>query len=297
MNKDKEIIEKYLKEYDVKRKIFCDVLNISKEKYIFEKDKKISDEKQKDIDEKLNKVKSGIPLEYVLKKAEFFGNNFYVDENVLIPRIDTEILIIESLKRIKEFLDINDNIFILDMCSGSGIIGITIAKEIYNHLKFKKITKKNIKIVFVDKSTEAIKIIKKNINSILEKNLEDNFSNIFEYEVIQSDLFTNLSNINKFDFIISNPPYIKEEDMKNLDIFVKKEPVIALYGGKTGTIFYEKILEESKRFLSENGKIIFEIGYDEKEELEKLSKKYYPKYICKCIKDFEDRDRVILIEK
>ena len=232
-----------------------------------------SQELSKDITEKylenIKKIINGIPIQHITNKQEFMKMNFYVDENVLIPRPDTEILVEEIIKISKNI----KNPKILDMCTGSGAIAVSLAKYI-----------KNSNITAVDISSKAIQIAKKNAETNEVKN---------QITFIKSDLFTNLEK-QKYDIIVSNPPYIKTNVIKTLDNEVQKEPIIALDGGEDGLKFYRKIINESYEYLKYQGYLCLEIGYDQKEDVLKLIEKQ-EKYInTYCKKDLCENDRIIV---
>ncbi len=212
-----------------------------------------------------------IPLQYILGKQNFFKEEYIVNENVLIPRQDTEILVETAIYYINK----NKYVSLLDLCTGSGCVGISIANN------------SNIsKVDLVDISENALKVASKNIC------LNDAKKDI---KVILSDLFTKLNTNNKYDIIVSNPPYIKEKDLVKLSKEVKNEPILALAGGKSGTIFYKKILENAYGYLNKNGMIIFEIGYDELEDIKKIIAEYEHYTYINCIKDLGGNDRVVVI--
>ena len=217
----------------------------------------------------IKKLCQGIPLQHITNMQEFMKMRFYVDENVLIPRQDTEILVEEVIKIVKK---INAK-KILDLCTGSGAIAVALAKYI-----------KNSEITAVDISKNALNIAKLNAknNEVEEK-----------ITFIQSDLFKNVKK-EKYDIIVSNPPYIKKDILKKLDREVQKEPEIALDGGYDGLDFYRKIINMADEYLKFHGYLCFEIGYDQKEEVEELIKeqgKYIETY---CKKDLCDNDRIVV---
>ena len=195
--------------------------------------------------------------------------NFFVDKNVLIPRQDTEILVEEVIKIAKR---INAK-KILDLCTGSGAIAVSLAKYL-----------PQTEITAIDISNDALKIAKKNAVS---NNVENQIT------FISSDMFTNL-NEEKFDIIVSNPPYIKTNVIKELDIQVKNEPYIALDGGEDGLDFYKKIINESYQYLKCNGYLCLEIGFDQKFDVIELienAEKFEGTY---SKKDLFDNDRIII---
>lgn len=250
-------------------------------------------EVEKDIEEKfykgINLLKEGKPIQYITNNQEFMKMNFYVDENVLIPQPDTEILVEEIIDICKgrscAFPMKNDKLNvgadasvcpkkcnILDICTGSGAIGVSLAKSI-----------ENSNITMSDISSKALEIAKKNA----EKN------NVMERcKFIQSDMFENINE--KFDVIVSNPPYIKTEVINQLDKQVKNEPILALDGGQNGLEFYKIIAKEAWKYLKQDGLLALEIGYDQKEEVIKLlkeSSKYIDIY---SKKDLAENDRIIV---
>lgn len=207
------------------------------------------DNTQKDLCIKFAKRrKKGAPLQYVLGSACFYGIDFKVDGRVLIPRFDTELLVEKALSIIKEIPQAN----VLDLCTGSGAIAISIAKN--NHCN----------ITATDISNEALDLAK--------HNAENNHA---EVEFLYGDLFKPLKG-RVFDVIISNPPYIPTADIQKLDSEVKEyEPIIALDGGSDGLDFYKDIISQSNNYLKENGYLILEIGIGQSEEVKKLMLKRF----------------------
>lgn len=217
----------------------------------------------------IKKLCQGIPIQHITNRQEFMKMTFYVDENVLIPRPDTEILVEEVIKIAKK---INAK-KILDLCTGSGAIAISLAKYI---------NKSNI--TAVDISKKALNVAKLNAKN---NEVEDRI--IF----VESDLFKNLKK-EKYDIIVSNPPYIKKEVLKKLDKEVQKEPNLALNGGYDGLDFYRKIINKADEYLKFNGYLCFEIGYDQKEDVENLLKEQEKYVNITCKKDLCDNERVII---
>ena len=207
----------------------------------------------------------GMPIQYINSKAYFMGLEIYVDENVLIPRCDTEILVEEIIKIVKK----DSLIKILDLCTGSGAIAISLKKYL-----------NNIEIIASDISDKALMVAKKNASKIG-----------VDVKFIESDLFNNING--KFDLIVSNPPYIKKSVIPSLDKQVRNEPILALDGGKDGLDFYRKISYDAKRFLNNNGYLCFEIGYDQRKEVEDiLLQNGYINIYSK--KDYGGNDRIVI---
>lgn len=194
----------------------------------------------------IDKRSKGYPIEYILNEKNFYGRDFYVDERVLIPRWDTEILVETVIELSKDF----EKPRILEIGVGSGAVSITLGKEIKNSI-----------ITGIDVSSEAIEV----------SNINKNKFNVENLVLKRSDLFDKINN--KYDIIVSNPPYIRKKDLKDLQDEVKKEPVLALDGGKDGLYFYEKITKNSKDYLNKNGYLIFEIGFDQYEDIKTFFEK------------------------
>lgn len=221
----------------------------------------------------IKRLSEGMPIQYITNHQEFMKLDFYVDENVLIPRADTEILVEEVIKNINSSK--KENLKVLDMCTGSGAIAVSIAKYT-----------ENAKVYAVDLSEKALKIAEKNAI----KNKVEN-----KCQFIKSNMFENV--VGDFDIIISNPPYIKSDVIKELDRNVQKEPIMALDGGQDGLYFYKILAEKSYKFLREDGMLFLEIGYDQKEAVKNLleeTNKYENIYLKK---DLSQNDRVIVATK
>lgn len=204
---------------------------------------------------------SGEPLQYILGEWEFYSLPFIVGKGVLIPRPETELLVDLALKYIKE------NSRVIDLCSGSGAIAVAVAKN------------SNAKVYALEKYSQAVEY--------LQKNIALNKANVM---VIQQDLFEFTSQ-EKFDIIISNPPYIKSEVLPSLQKEVQHEPMSALDGGKDGLIFYRHIAS-MKSLLNRGGKIIVEIGYDQADDVTEIFKQNG--LITETVIDLSGVQRVII---
>ena len=217
----------------------------------------------------IEKLTKGMPLQHITHTQEFMKMDFYVDENVLIPRPDTEILVEETIKIAQTM----ERPKILDLCTGSGAIAISIAKNI-----------PTAEVYAIDISEKALEVAKKNANR-LDTNVK----------FVKSNLFSNIGKV-KFDIIVSNPPYIKKSDINYLSQEVQKEPQIALDGGYDGLDFYRKISYQAIDYLKFGSYLCFEIGYDQKEEVLEILKgiEHYTKTYCK--KDLCGNDRVVITQ-
>ncbi len=217
----------------------------------------------------IEKLTKGMPLQHITHTQEFMKMDFYVDENVLIPRPDTEILVEETIKIAQTM----ESPKILDLCTGSGAIAISLKKYI-----------PSAQVYAVDISKKALEIAKKNAHRLEA-----------EVKFIESNLFEKIKN-EKFDIIVSNPPYIKKSDINYLSQEVQKEPQIALDGGYDGLDFYRKISYQAIDYLKFGSYLCFEIGYDQKEEVLEILKgiEHYTKTYCK--KDLCGNDRVVITQ-
>lgn len=247
------------------------VFKIPKEQIILNEEKELEENKLTQFYNLLEKIENGMPIQYITNKQEFMGLNFYVDENVLIPQPDTEILVEEVIKYIRKHRE--NKLRILDLCTGSGIIAISIAKYL-----------KNVEIYASDISEKALDVAKRNAKS---HNVNIKF--------ICSDMFKNIKE-KEFDIIVSNPPYIESNVINTLSKEVQKEPKLALDGGEDGLKFYETIIKNARNYIKQSGSIFLEIGYNQKEKIKEIfnSYKYYSK--IKCVKDLAGNDRVIIID-
>lgn len=211
------------------------------------------------------------PVEYILGKVEFFGATLKLNEKVLIPRPETEILLDLSTKQEREFFE--KKIDVLDLCTGSGCIAIALKKKF-----------PNLSLVASDISKEALEVAKKNAET-----------NQVDVRFIQSDLFGGFSE-EKFDVVFCNPPYISKGEFLSLDPDVKHyEPEVALWGGEDGGDCYRKIAKEVKKYLKPRAKLFFEIGYAQGKQIQEIFND--PCWTKKNIyQDWSGKDRFFFLE-
>lgn len=252
--------------------LFEHIFGISKSKYLLIKYDEIREElrdKLDEFDEKLQLRCLHIPLQHITGIQEFMGMDFVVNKNVLIPRQDTEILVENAVLTITEEIE-KENPRLLDMCTGSGCIAISLTKicKLQN-------------TIAVDYSNAALEVAK-----------ENNQKHSTQINFINSDLFTSL-NGEMFDIIVSNPPYIRTEDIRELMPEVKDfEPIMALDGTSDGLEFYRKITKESKKHLNDGGFLLYEIGFDQGKDVKSIMKDNGFDNI-EIIKDLSGLDRVV----
>ena len=217
----------------------------------------------------IEKLTKGIPLQHITHRQEFMKMDFFVDENVLIPRPDTEILVEEVINIAQKY----NSPRILDLCTGSGAIAISLKKFV-----------PNADITAVDISEKALEIAQKNAEKLEAK-----------INFVKSNLFDKLDN-KKFDIIVSNPPYIRKDEIKKLSEEVQKEPKIALDGGEDGLDFYRIIAEQAINYLKTGSFLCFEIGYNQKNDVIKIieDEQNYKNTYCK--KDLYGNDRIIITQ-
>ena len=215
-------------------------------------------------------IKEDVPLSHLVGFEYFYDRKYKVTKDVLSPRMETEELIYRVVEYVKSTK--KNNLKILDLCTGSGIIAITLKKELSQF---------SIDVVASDISEEAIKVAKENAQS-----------HDATIKFIQSDIFNNIAD--KFDIIVSNPPYIDRKDEVTMqDNVLKYDPHLALFAEEEGMYFYRKIIEQANDYLNKNGVIFFEIGYDQKDKIIKLAD--LNGYSAEVYKDINGRDRMAFL--
>jgi len=225
--------------------------------------------KDKDLDTALKELESGIPVQYIVGNTNFYGYDFKVNRNTLIPRFETELLVEKTYNYIKKYFN-KDKVKILDIGTGSGCIAITLNKLLDDS-----------DVTGVDISSEALEVAK-----------ENNISNNANVKFIESDLFSNVNG--RYDVIISNPPYISYDE-EIMNIVWNNEPHLALYAPDNGLYFYDKIIKDSSKYLNDKFIMAFEIGYKQGEDIVKIVNKYYKDTNISVEKDYSGRDRFVFI--
>ena len=258
-----------IEDYDLIAKLIIEhVCKIDKNSILVHENDEVDKERCFVYKESIDQICKGKPVQYITNKQEFMGLNFYVDEDVLIPQPDTEIVVEEVINEYKD-----RECVILDLCTGSGAIGIALAKYVDKS-----------KIVASDISDKAIQISKLNAekNSVWKR-----------MKFIESNMFENIDET-EFDAIVSNPPYIETDVIDELSIQVKNEPYMALDGGLDGLKFYRIIADEAWKHVKDNGKIFLEIGYNQREAVENILKRNGKYVDIYSKKDLGDNDRIVV---
>ena len=216
-------------------------------------------------------IKDDTPLSHLVGFEYFYDRKFKVTSDILSPRMETEELVYKVIDYIRK--NNLTNIKILDLCTGSGIIGITLKKELEEF---------DVKILASDISSRALTVAKENASSLKA-----------DISFVESDLFSNIQD--KFDIIVSNPPYIAHDDKKTIkENVLNYDPHLALFADEEGMYFYRNIIEKSRPYLNEKGIMFFEIGYDQKEKIITLGEN--SRFETVVYKDINGRDRIAVLK-
>lgn len=259
------------------RAIIMHVLNLDGSRFVLDSDREIPPEKLEILEKSVRRRQDGEPVAYIVGERGFYENTFKVSPATLIPRADTEILVEDAIGEISGRFAEQDEIRILDLCCGTGCIGISVAKALAG--KFKKVC-----LSLSDISEEALAVCRENAETII---LEPNIA----VNIISSNLFKDIKEIS-FDAILSNPPYIRRDVIPTLERQVQFEPVLALDGGDDGLDFVRSIAAEAKNHLVDCGLLEMEIGYDQGPEARSILQGCGYRQ-AEIIKDLENCDRVV----
>lgn len=243
-------------------------MNQTKPEFVTNNDWELLTKKYKKLHRIVNKLNNNYPVQYLIGDVSFYGYKILVNKHVLIPRFETETLVEKTINYIKKYNLESSNV--LEIGTGSSCISIALKKELIN-----------LNITAIDKSKKALKLAKKNIK--LNKVI---------INLINQDVYK-YKPINKYDILISNPPYISKDEV--IDEKCKYEPSMALFAKNKGLEFYEYIIKSSTKYMNQKCLLAFEIGYKQGSYLKKYAKKYYPTAKITVEKDLSLKDRYLFI--
>lgn len=255
---------------DLAKMLLAELLELNPLELLNHLDDLVSEEKTNLYKEECQAVKEGKPIQYVIGNVNFYGETYDINENVLIPRFETEELVENTVEYINKFF--TEPVDIIDLGCGSGVIGLTLEK---------KVSTKSVDLV--DISPKALSVAYKNCVK------HSSMANL-----INSDMFEKVEK--KYDVIISNPPYIKTTEEIE-DIVRDNEPHLALYAGEDGLDCYKKILENINNHMKEKCIVAFEIGYTQAEDIRELISKNLSNVSVEVKKDMSGKDRMLFIFK
>ena len=241
---------------------------MNKPDYLTDNDWKLLKNKYKNLKPIIKKLNNNYPVQYLIGNVDFYGYPIEVKKGVLIPRFETETLVEKTIDYLKKYKLTNTDV--LEIGTGSGCIPITLKKEL-----------PDLTITSIDKSGKALRIAKRNIKK-----------NKVDVTLIKKNMYK-YRPINKYGLIISNPPYVREDE--EVHPKTKYEPKIALYAKNEGLEYYEYIISHANSMLQEKFIIAFEIGAEQGSQIKKIVKKYFPKSKIKVEKDLASRDRYVFI--
>ena len=244
------------------------LLNVNTLELLLMLDKEVSEEIVNKYKEQVLMVKDNVPIQYVIGNVNFYGDTFIVNKNVLIPRFETEELVENTINIIKDMFDYPINI--IDLGCGSGCIGLSLKKKL-----------DNVNVTLLDISNDALTVAKENAHNL---DCDVNF--------IQSDMWDNVTS--KYDVVISNPPYIKNDEEIE-DLVYNNEPHLALFGGVDGLDYYYKIRKDLLNHVNDKYLVAMEIGYDQKDDIVRIFSDI-PNIEIITKKDLSGRDRMIFIK-
>lgn len=252
------------------RIILKKILSYSESDFLLNKNTELTDTQVNAVEAMVQKRLSGIPVQYIIGEWDFYGETFQVNENVLIPRPETEIL----CEYVIDYLGCIKNPVVADLCAGSGCIGITVRNNI-----------KDAEVIMVEKSVEAAEVCRKNISRIIGEG---------NAELIEGDIFfpQELGDLPEFNLIISNPPYIKTSEIPVLQSEVLLEPHMALDGGEDGLDFYRLLAEKWTEHLAEDGMFAFECGEEQAREIKTILEE--KNFHVHFVKDYNNIDRFVI---
>ena len=261
---------------DVKT-IIMQVLDIDGTRFVLDMDKELSPEELERLENCMERRTAGEPVAYITGRRGFYESTFKVSNATLIPRADTEILVEDAVMELQSRFGPKDGIRILDLCCGTGCIGISVAKALSDRVK-------TIHLTLADLSEDALVVCSENTKTIIQ---EENIT----VKVTKSDLFQDIEE-ESFDVILSNPPYIRSDVIPTLERQVRFEPLMALDGGEDGLVLVRKIAGQARKHLSSGGLLEMEIGFDQGNAAAEILRAEGYREIS-VIQDLENLDRVV----
>ena len=275
-----QLIHKYSKQLEEKglsletsKAFLFELCNENNVNLYLEMDNEVMKEIENRFEDGIKRILNDEPMNYVLGYSYFYGYKYIVNKDVLIPRPETEELVCLILSKYDEYFK-GQKINICDVGTGSGAIAISLAKE-----------EPNLNVYASDISSEALEVAKQNAKN----------NGVVVKFMCGSMLQPYIENNIKVDILVSNPPYIKQDEVLEASV-VDYEPHVALFGGEDGLKFYREIFENAHNILNKEGMLFFEIGYDQKENLTKLAKQYFENAYIEVFKDINGKDRMLFIK-
>ncbi len=273
IRQSEELLDEKDKDCNVAKVLFYHLANKEPHQLYLMMDEEVDEDLYLAFQEGMNRYMNGEPIQYIKGKETFFSRDFTVNENVLIPRYETEELVENILYKIDDYFDDYNEIQLCDVGTGSGAIAISLALE-----------ESKLRVCATDISNDALEVAK--------KNAEDLGAHVDFY---QGDMLEPLIDRNiKVDIFVSNPPYIPNE--QEIESVVKdNEPHVALFGGKDGLYFYRQIFSRAKEVIRERALLAFEMGFDQREIMCEAVEHYFPNIPYEIVKDINGKDRMLFI--
>lgn len=267
------MLDKKDKDCNVAKVLFYHLAHKEPHQLYLMMDEEVDEELLKQFQDGMQRYMNGEPIQYINGKENFFSRDFIVNENVLIPRYETEELVENILYKIDDYFDDYSSIDLCDVGTGSGAIAITLALE-----------EPKLNVVATDISEEALEVAKANASELDA-----------QVTFYQGDMLEPLiDRQQKFDIFVSNPPYIPQD--QEIESVVKdNEPHVALFGGNDGLYFYRKIFKDVRHVLKDRALLAFEMGFDQRELMSQAVEQYFPGIPYEIIKDINGKDRMLFI--
>lgn len=273
LRESEEMLDEENKDCNVAKVLFYHLANKEPHQLYLMMDEEVDQDLYDAFQKGMKRYMDGEPIQYIKGKETFFTRDFIVNENVLIPRYETEELVENILYKIDDYFDNYQNIDLCDVGTGSGAIAISLSLE-----------EERLRVVATDISNEALEVAKLNASSLGAK-----------VDFYQGDMLEPLIDKNmKVDIFVSNPPYIPVD--QNIQNVVKdNEPHVALFGGNDGLYFYRRIFEKAKEVIKDRALLAFEMGFDQREIMAEAVESYFPNTPYEIIKDINGKDRMLFI--